>query len=245
VPRLRLTKGNGPLDFSLAEEIIKLAPNDPRCAALVRITAHNTPEEKQKAAMRDRAIKEYPKSEFARVMILRNLKAQTDPKSKLALESSLLTELHGSRVARAILGERRQHDAIGKPFELVFVDAIHASTISIERLRGRVVVVDFWATWCAPCVAAIPHLNELYAKYHEQGVEFIGISADRPEADGGLASLKRFVEEKAVPWPQFYDGGDARFTQSWGVRVIPTIFVVDAAGNLVSPDAREKLSLLG
>ena len=95
-----------------------------------------------------------------------------------------------------IKGGRRQHEAIGKPFDLEFTDAIKGSTVSIKGLKGKVVVIDFWATWCGPCVAEMPKMKELYAKYRDQGVEFIGVSLDQPKEQGGLDKLKKFVAEQ-------------------------------------------------
>ena len=142
-----------------------------------------------------------------------------------------------------IKGGRRKHDGIGKPFELEFADAITGSTVSIKNLKGKVVVVDFWATWCGPCVGEMPHMKGLYAKYRDQGVEFIGVSLDQPKENGGLDKLKKFVKDNEIAWPQYYQGNywDSEFSCSWGINAIPCIFVVDTEGKLHSIDARGKL----
>lgn len=148
--------------------------------------------------------------------------------------------------SKYIGGKIRQIKGVGKPFELEFTDAITGTTISREGLKGQVVIVDFWATWCGPCVAEMPHMKELYAKYHDEGVEFIGISLDQPEEDGGLGALKKYVDENEIAWPQYYQGNGwaSEFSTSWGINGIPTLFAVDKKGNLHTVQARGKVEEL-
>lgn len=89
-------------------------------------------------------------------------------------------------------------------------------------------------------------MKRLYAELKPQGVEFIGISLDKSEAEGGLTSLKDFVAKNDIQWPQYYQGNywDSEFSASWGINSIPAVFVVDQQGNLYSTDARGKLDKL-
>ena len=107
-------------------------------------------------------------------------------------------------------------------------------------------MVDFWATWCGPCVAEMPKMKELYAEYKDKGVEFIGVSLDQPKEQGGLDKLKEFVAKNEIAWPQYYQGKgwESEFSTSWGINSIPCVFVVDAEGNLSSVEARGKLETL-
>ncbi|HEY8505716.1 MAG TPA: TlpA disulfide reductase family protein [Gemmataceae bacterium] len=169
-----------------------------------------------------------------------------DEKDRDALEDRLLKLFPDSRSARYILGGRRQRESIGKPFELEFTDAVTGKKVSMKDLRGKVVVIDFWATWCGPCVAEMPNMKKLYAEYKDKGVEFIGVSLDQPEDAGGLEALKKFVKEKEIPWPQYYQGKgwDSEFSTSWGINAIPSLFIIDTEGKLHSTKARGKLEEL-
>ena len=164
-----------------------------------------------------------------------------DKVAKAAIEDRILKDFSDSRYAAAIAGTRRRTEAIGKPFELEFTEAINGSPITMKDFKGKVVVIDFWATWCGPCVAEMPHMKEIYAQYHDRGVEFIGISLDQPKEDGGLDSLKKYVKEEKIPWPQYYQGNgwESKFSRSWGINSIPAMFVVAPDGTLYSVEARE------
>jgi thiol-disulfide isomerase/thioredoxin len=169
-----------------------------------------------------------------------------DGRARLVLENRVLRDYPDSHQAAVMRGQRRRAAAVGKPFNLEFKDAITGSSVSTKRLRGKVVVVDFWASWCVPCDKELPMLKELYAKYRGFGVEFIGVSLDNPADQGGLEALKKSVAQQGIPWPQYFQGKgfDGAFSLSWGIKEIPTVFVIDPAGNLFSVDARGKLDTI-
>jgi thiol-disulfide isomerase/thioredoxin len=169
-----------------------------------------------------------------------------DPKEQAALEDRILKDFADTPYAARVEGARRKREAVGKPFELEFADAIKGTTIRMADLKGKVVVVDFWATWCGPCVAEMPNMKKLYAQYKDKGVEFIGVSLDQPKEQGGLDALKKFVAENDIQWPQYYQGNywQSEFSSKWGINAIPCVFIVDTEGNLHSTEARGKLETL-
>ncbi|WP_158633321.1 TlpA disulfide reductase family protein [Tautonia sociabilis] len=174
------------------------------------------------------------------------LRDQT-PERKSAILDRVVEQYPDSRVARMALAERKKTEAVGEPFELTFNEAITGRTISVQDdLKGKVVVIDFWATWCGPCVAEMPTMKSLYAEYKDKGVEFIGVSLDSPEDEGGLDALKAFVEENEIPWPQYYQGNgwESEFSSSWGINAIPSVFVIDQKGTLYSTQARGQLETM-
>jgi thiol-disulfide isomerase/thioredoxin len=118
-----------------------------------------------------------PKDPRAGTLLSTAADVVTDEKKKNALLERLNKEYPGSDLT-SMFGPHNQSESIGKPFNLSFSNAIDGKSISMKDLKGKVVVIDFWATWCGPCVNEMPKMKELYAKYRDQGVEFIGVSLD-------------------------------------------------------------------
>jgi len=191
-------------------------------------------------------VKVAPKDRRAPSLLFAVARQTEDAAKKTALEDRILKDFPDSPYGGMVKGARKQREAVGKPFELEFTDAIHDKTIAMKDLKGKVVVLDFWATWCGPCVAEMPNMKKLYAEYKDKGVEFIGVSLDQPKEQGGLDSLKEFVKKNDIQWPQYYQGNywNSEFSKGWGINAIPCVFIVDADGNLYSTEARGKLETL-
>lgn len=136
-----------------------------------------------------------------------------------------------------VKAQLKVQDAVNTPFDLKFTDAISGKPIDIADMKGKIVLVDFWATWCGPCVQEMPIVKDAYQKYHDKGLEIIGVSLDKSPQEGGLTSLKAFVKENNIPWYQYYQGNywDSKFSSSWGIQSIPTMFVVDKNGKFQGP----------
>ena len=132
-----------------------------------------------------------------------------------------------------------ERDGIGEPLELVF-EALDGRTVDLSKMKGKVVLIDFWATWCGPCIVEIPKIKKIYNKYKSEGLEVFGISLDTDRK-----KLETFVSENNIPWPQFFDGKGwhNRLAKKYGIVSIPTYWLVDKQGNLVDMKARKNKNL--
>src|SRR5262249_47541900 len=123
------------------------------------------------------------------------------------------------------------------PMELKFTD-VEGHEFDLQAYRGKVVLVDFWATWCGPCVAGLPEVIELYKKYHDQGLEIVGISFDEDKG-----ALQQFVKDKDMGWVQFFDGKgwENEYGQKYGIHAIPQMWLIGRDGKIVDFNARAGL----
>jgi thiol-disulfide isomerase/thioredoxin len=113
--------------------------------------------------------------------------------------------------------------------------------LSIANYKGKVVLLDFWATWCGPCKAELPNVIKTYEAHHKDGFEIIGISLDR---DKDRETLVSFIKEKNMSWPQYFDGGfwTNKLAVKYGVNSIPATYLLDGQGNIIGKNLRgEKL----
>ena len=96
----------------------------------------------------------------------------------------------------------------------------------MDNYQGRVLVVDFFATWCQPCRMSIPHLVKLNQKYGKQGLQILGMSAD----EGGQQIVKSFAAEQHINYPVALAGDTV--TDAFGIRSVPVMFVMDKKGKV-------------
>ena len=149
--------------------------------------------------------------------VYKELGIQVTPDMVLKIRMAVVAELKAIE-ARLMLKEGSAAPDFNLP-------VLGGGEASLSALKGKVVVVNFWATWCPPCLVEMPVLNELYETYKDQGVEVLGLSLD----EEGLSITQPFVEKLEVTYP-IVESDRATYQAYGNVLTIPHTFVVDRAG---------------
>ena len=141
------------------------------------------------------------------------------------------------QMAESFQGTLRRLALPGNPMKITGT-LLNGQPFDQSTLAGKIVLVDFWATWCGPCIAEIPNVLEQYQKYHSKGFEVVGISLDQ-ERD----ALEKFVTERKIPWPILFEPSEGSGWQHplasyYGISGIPTVILIGKDGNVVSLNAR-------
>src|SRR5688572_18737182 len=137
----------------------------------------------------------------------------------------------GAFVAMALIasGAGAQVNVGAKP-NLQFAAANGGQQVSLEKLRGKIVLIDFWATWCGPCMAEAGHMVAIKEQWGPKGLQMIGISLD-----ANKAQMLQVVKQENFNWPHYFDGQgwSNRIAQEWGVNSIPRTFLIGPDGTVL------------
>jgi len=169
-------------------------------------------------------------------MLQRSNSAQAVPVLKAVIAA--LNERKDDRLADLVAnleGTLRRLQLPGNPIEVVG-QSLDGKEFNITSLKGKVVLVDFWATWCGPCIAELPHLKELHEAYRGKGFEIVGVSLDTEREE-----LTSFVKANSINWPILFDptseqGIDNKIAVHYGITGLPAMILVDQNGKVVDAD---------
>jgi thiol-disulfide isomerase/thioredoxin len=135
-------------------------------------------------------------------------------------------------------GRQEQRPAAGQPMEIAG-PMLNGGEFNLANHRGKLVLVDCWASWCGPCIAEMPNVRAVYDRHHTEGLEVVGVSFDfKREA------LETFLKKHPEPWPQIFfegketSGWDNPIAKRYDIRGIPAIFLIDREGKLAARDLR-------
>lgn len=175
----------------------------------------------------------YPKSpEAALAMMQLALSKEFEDKEKEALEwyRKVAERFPNQEAGEKAAGAIHRLESVGQQLELGGT-TLDGKSLSLSQLRGRPIVVHYWATWCEPCKQDLKLLRQLQARYQKAGLQLVGVNVDGRKADA-LA----FVKANSLPWPQlFAEGGleSSPLAKQLGIQTLPTMLLIDKTGKVV------------
>ncbi len=182
--------------------------------------------------------KEFPKRNELYEMLLMIASSSDDTKKTREIAKEISESSASDELKTGAADLIKKLDRVGKPLAISF-KSVDGREVDTTKMTNKVILIDFWATWCGPCVQEIPNVKAAYDKLHSKGFEIIGLSFDQDKS-----KLEKFVAEKKMGWPQYFDGKgwQNKYGQEFGISSIPTMWLLDKKGILRDVNAREDLT---
>jgi len=195
--------------------VAKYAKDHPEDAAMISV-------------MKARLYLEVFENSAKAVVMLKQIKADFPGTQVAANIDKVVASLEAKLAADSAL-------AVGAVFPNIGEPDTDGKAIDLAAYKGKVVLVDFWATWCGPCVAELPNVIAAYGKFHAKGFEIVGVSLDQDRA-----KLDAFLKEKNITWRQYFDGQgwQNKVSTKYGIDSIPATFLLDGEGKIIAKDLR-------
>ncbi len=171
---------------------------------------------------------EFPKEPRVVAMLMEVAECSEPEKSRGMVREIATNAVAPAEIKDAAAEMQKHLERVGKPFSLKYA-ATDGREVDLEKMRGKVVLVDFWATWQQSGVEMMSDVKEAYDKFHSKGLEIAGINLDQ-----GKESFTNFVAEEKLEWPQYFDGKfrDTKYAAEFEVKDIPAMWLVDKKGVL-------------
>jgi thiol-disulfide isomerase/thioredoxin len=147
----------------------------------------------------------------------------------------LVTVVEQQDAAEAAAKKAQASLVVGTNFPGFSVQDVNGKPLSLADYKGKVVLIDFWATWCPPCRAETPIVVVIYKKYHSQSFDIIGVSLDQDRQ-----KLLNFTKDNDMTWPEFFDGQgwENKLAVKYGIEAIPATYLLDGNGVIIAKDLR-------
>jgi thiol-disulfide isomerase/thioredoxin len=184
-------------------------------------------------AMLEAFIKEYPQSADSAEAMLQLAMAQEfagEEEKAIDWYGQVAKRFPQSTSAKKAAGAVTRLESVGKAIEFNGL-TVDGKTVNLAALKGKVVVIQYWATWCEPCIQDMERIGELHAKYAGRGFEVIGVNLDNNRDE-----MVAFLTKNRLPWPQIHEAGglDSRPANHLGVLTLPTMLLIGKDGNVIS-----------
>jgi thiol-disulfide isomerase/thioredoxin len=197
-------------------------------ALIAKHAADKTDEVAMIALMKARLYLEVFEDNAKGIALLKDIKAKY-PQSEIAKNVDQAVDALEKQQASA------SKLAVGQPFPPFTEKDLNGKPLALADFKGKIVLVDFWATWCGPCVEELPNVLAAYQKYHDKGFDIIGISLDQ-----NRDALTGFIKERGMTWVQYFDGlgWKNKLGEQYGIQSIPNTYLLDRDGIIIAKNLR-------